>query len=235
MCTLGTDLDVAKGHQMAAATRQGITIQNDGDAIDASTASAASDPGPDRHAFLDAARTIVGQSEAIFGAEAGFVAWDSARTGNFDLTYLDPGRLQMEASRGQTEPRSAALPPPLRRLARRATKTRRPTFSNALLGRESTKANGNRQATMRNALVAPILSDHGDVAGLVGLLNKPGGFSRSDGKIAEAMADMVATAMGSSLSLDGLGDSRRRLEEQLQDAISLSHAAESRARSVAEA
>jgi signal transduction histidine kinase len=222
---------------MTLAILQGTTIQNDDHTLDT---AATSDLGPGRHAFLDAARTIGLQCEAIFGAEAGFVAWNTASTGSFDVSYLDAGRFQLDDdSKVPPEPPSlplpSPLPPPLRRLAGRAARTRRPAFSNALPGWDSSKSNGNRPAKIRNAVVAPILMGEGGVAGLVGLLDKPGGFSRSDGKLAEALAEMAAAAMGRSLSLNRMDQSRRRLKKQLQDGVDLSLAAESRATVIAEA
>lgn len=194
-----------------------------------------SEPDPKGRRFVNAAKSIARLSEAMFGAEAGFMAWNTAHAGEVDLTFLVPGRLEVEASKSRPESRQHALPPPLRRLAGRATKTLRPTFSNSLPGQETTRALGGRQARMRNALVAPILGDQRDVVGLVGLLNKPGGFKRSDGRMAAALAEMVASSMGGGLPGDGLDENRRRLEKELQDGIALSHAAESRARFIADA
>lgn len=192
--------------------------------------------GPKLDAFLDAARTIASRCEAIFGAEAGFVAWKAAGSGEFELTYLDPGgRLGAEASSVPEEPRERLLPKPLRRLAERAAKTRRPTYSNVLPGRENRAVAGDRRIQMRNALVAPILVEEGEVAGLVGLLDKPGGFARSDHRTASALAEMVSAGMRRRPSSDGLDESRRRLEQQIQEGVALSHAAESRARFLAEA
>lgn len=176
---------------------------------------------------------IVRQCEAIFGAEAGFVAWNT-EPGSFELTFFDPGKLEIDQPTDPPEPDSLPLPPPLRRLAREAETTKRPVFSNVLAGHDGDESANVQDRTIRNALVAPILLSPDEVAGLVGLINKPGGFSHSDRKLATALAEMAAAAMGNGLSINGLEENRAELESRLRDGAERTQAAELRARFVAD-
>ena len=216
---------------MASAKPTGTAAKSDDHVEDA---GASSPPGSKQHAFLDAAKMVVRQCEAIFGAEAGFVAWNTELAGSFELTFFDPDGLEIDEPTDPPEPDSLPLPLPLRRLAEEAKTTKRPAFSNVLDGHGADEPATTRDRAMRNALVAPILLNPGDVAGLVGLINKPGGFSGSDRKLATALAEMAAAAMGSGLSINGLKENQAELEDQLRHGVALTQAAELRSRFVAE-
>jgi PAS domain S-box-containing protein len=75
-------------------------------------------------------------------------------------------------------------------------------------------------------LVAPVIIA-GDVAALLGLINKPGGFSASDSQLAEVFAEMAAVAMLNSRTVNGLEKNRNGLQRQVHEgAAQLRHAEE---------
>lgn len=187
-----------------------------------------------RRTFVDAAATIVRQGMAIFDADAGFIAWSTRREGTFELTFLVPGDLEIGAVAGHSLPWPASLPAPLRRLVLRTAKTGRSVFSNALLRKTSAVASGHRPASVHNALVAPIFLLPGEVAGVVGLVNRPGGFSRADRRLATPLAELAALAMGNSLDIGVQEINRDTLEQELRDGATQLRQAETTFRTLVE-
>jgi signal transduction histidine kinase len=137
-------------------------------------------------AFADAARAVLGACKTILGADAGLVAVRAADGKGFDVALLDSGGLELSSAAG-------GLPAPLRRLSARASKGRT-VFANGLSKRTAKKSPPGRRSVPERALLAPIIIA-GDGAGLLGLIDKPGGFSAADCELAEVFAEMLAVAM----------------------------------------
>ena len=70
---------------------------------------------------------------------------------------------------------------------------------------------------LNSALFAPVILA-GEVAGLLGLVNKPGGFVDADAQLAEVFAEMAAVAMLRSRTVQGFESRREALEGQVRDA-----------------
>jgi signal transduction histidine kinase len=139
----------------------------------------------ENRAFADAARAVLGACKTILGADAGLVAVRAADGKGFDVALLDSGGLELSSAAG--------LPAPLRRLSARASKGRT-VFANGLSKRTAKKSPPGRRSVPESALLAPIIIA-GDGAGLLGLIDKPGGFSAADCELAEVFAEMLAVAM----------------------------------------
>ena len=121
----------------------------------------------------------------------------------------------------------AGLPAPLRRLIARSRKSGRTVFANDLSKGTAGAGPPGRRSLPENALIAPIVIADG-VAGLVGLLDKPGGFSAADSQLAEVFAEMAAVAMSNSRTVNGLEKNRNALEREVrQGATQLRQAEES--------
>lgn len=171
----------------------------------------------ENRAFADAARAVLGACQTILGAEAGLVAVCAAGGTSLEVAYLDPGGLDLDAAAG--------LPAPLRRLSARAAKGRT-VFANDL-SKRTAKVPAGRRSGPQSALLAPIIIA-GEVAGLLGLLDKPGGFSAADSRLAEVFAEMAAVAMLNSRTVNGLEQNRNALEMEVrQGATQLRQAEES--------
>ncbi len=139
----------------------------------------------ENRAFADAARAVLGACKTILGADAGLVAVCAADGKGLEVALFDPGSLELSAAAG--------LPAPLRRLSARASKGRT-VFANDLSNSTAKMPPSGRRSVPESALLAPIIIA-GDVAGLVGLIDKPGGFSAADCELAEVFAEMIAVAM----------------------------------------
>jgi len=162
----------------------------------------------ENRAFTDAARAILVACKAILGADAGFVAVKSPGGKGIEVAYLDPGSLGLSTG--------GALPVRLRRLCARASKLGRLVIARNLAKGAPPAPLGDNHVALENALVAPAVVA-GNVAGLVGLINKPGGFSAADSRLAEVFAEMAAVAMLNSHTVNGLENDRTALQLEVRD------------------
>jgi signal transduction histidine kinase len=135
--------------------------------------------------FTEAAGAVLGACRTVLGAEAGLVAVCAAGGEGFEVALVAPGSLELDTAAG--------LPAPLRRLGARASKGRA-VFTNRLAKRAAKNSSRGGRAVPDNALLAPVLLA-GEVAGLLGLLNKPGGFSVADCRLVEVFAATTAVAL----------------------------------------
>ena len=161
----------------------------------------------ENRAFADAARAVLGACRTILGADAGLVAVRAAGGTGLEVAVLDPGRLEIDPAAG--------LPVPLRRLSARALKDGRAVFANDLSKGAAKAAAPGRRPAPRSALLAPIIIA-GETAGLVGLIDKPRGFSAADTRLAEVFAEMAAVAMLNSRTANGFEKSRNVLETKVR-------------------
>jgi PAS domain S-box-containing protein len=160
----------------------------------------------ENRAFADAARMVLAACKTILGAEAGCVAIRAPRGKGFEVVELDAGRLELDIA--------AEFPAPLRRLIARAAEGGRTVFANDLSKRRETTPTA-RRSFPRSALVAPIIIA-GDVAGLLGLMDKRGSFSAADSRLAEVFAEMAALALLESRTVHGLERKHTVLENELR-------------------
>ncbi len=169
----------------------------------------------ENRAFADAARAVLGACRTIVGADAGLVAVCATGGRGLEVVALDPGGLELDGAAG--------LPAPLRRLSARAAKVGRSVFANNLSKNTASGPPRGRRSVPESALLTPFIIA-GEVAGLVGLIDKPGGFSAADAQLAEVFAELTAVAMVDSSTVDGL-----------ETGLRLAREAEQRTRSVDEA
>ena len=72
------------------------------------------------------------------------------------------------------------------------------------------------------------------MAGLLGLVDKPGGFSAADSRLAEVFAEMAAVAMLSSRTVNGLEKNRNALEREVREGAAQLRQAEEKFRTLVE-
>ncbi len=182
----------------------------------------------ENRAFADAARAVLGACKTILGADAGFVAVSPpppSRGQGLEVACQDSGGLELSSAAG--------LSAPLRRLCARVSKSGRTVIANDLAkGAKKASAAGG-PATLTSALVAPIVIAD-EVAGLVGLVNKPEGFSAVDARLAEVFAEMAAVAMLNSRTVNGLEENRDALERKVHNGATQLLQAEEKFRTLVE-
>jgi signal transduction histidine kinase len=179
----------------------------------------------ENRAFPDAARTVLRACKTIIDADAGLVAVRSAGGTKLEVTILDPNGLDLSSAPG--------LPEPLHRLSAEACKGRTVVANDLSKGAPHVRSR-NRGGGPRSALLAPIVVA-GEVAGLLGLLDKPRGFSPADSRLAEVFAEMTAVAMQRSRTIEGFERKQTALEGQVHAAAAQLRQAEERFGTLVEA
>ncbi len=162
----------------------------------------------ENRAFSDAARAILIACRTILAADAGLVAVSAAGGKGFEVVCLDPGSLGFDPAGG--------VPPLLRRLSARVAKAGRTVVANELSKSTGKAPPSGRHPVAESALLAPIVIA-GEVSGLVGLVNKPEGFSAADSRLAEVFAEMAAVAMLKSRTVNGFEKNRNALEREVRE------------------
>jgi signal transduction histidine kinase len=169
--------------------------------------------------FSAAARVILAASRNAVGAEAGYIALIHDRGAESDGLYLDgDGRLR----RG--EPSLAGLFAGLRSGAYQLDRT---VYFNQLDRAAWSAILPAVQMATRNVLLAPLKLGERTI-GLLGLADKPGGFSDADTRLATGFAELAVVAVKHSQSLAAL-EARERdlrlahagLEHKVQEARAL--------------
>ena len=142
-----------------------------------------------------------------------------------EVACLDPGSLGLTSAGG--------LPVPLRRLCARASKVGRVVIANDLAKGAPQASPADDHAALESVLVAPVIIA-GDVAGLVGLINKPGGFSAADSRLVEVFAEMAAVAMLNSSTVNGLEKNQSALETEVREGATQLRQAEEKFKTLVE-
>jgi PAS domain S-box-containing protein len=161
--------------------------------------------------FDGAAGAIVAACKTLLAAEVGFLVVKEASGDAVRVAARDPIEFELAVD--------PELPAPLQKLLDDSLD------GGARFDNELAPGAVGRDPDASNALVAPILSDS-ELAGLIGLLGKPGGFSAPDLRLAEVFAEMAAMAMQNRRAVNGLLADRNALAGELSAAAAREHQAE---------
>jgi len=145
--------------------------------------------------FKDAARAVFDSCKNLLGAQAGYVALLSADGSENELVFLDAGGLPCTVD--------PSLPMPIRGLRAEAYRTGKAVFENGFARSPWVKFMPAGHAELQNVLFAP-LSVKGKAVGLLGLANKPGGFTAHDARLATAFGELAAVALVNSRTQEAL-------------------------------
>jgi PAS domain S-box-containing protein len=110
---------------------------------------------------------------------------------------------------------------PIRGLREEAYRTGKAVYHNDFSNSEWVEFMPEGHASLDNVLFAPLMIE-GEVVGLLGLANKPDGFSEDDARIATAFGELASIALYNSRTLESLEDSEERFRsvtETANDAI----------------
>ena len=156
--------------------------------------------------FEDAARAIFDSCRDLIGAPAGYVALLSEDGSENELVFLESGGLPCNVD--------PDLPMPIRGLRREAYHTGKAVYDNNFSKGQWIEFLPEGHVTLDNALFAPMVI-RGKTLGLIGLANKPGGFSESDSRIASAFGELAAIALNNSRTMESL----ERCEEHIRSIV----------------
>jgi PAS domain S-box-containing protein len=165
--------------------------------------------------FEDAARTIFDSCKNIVEASAGYVALLSKEGTENEVLFLDSGGLQCRVD--------PSLAMPIRGLRAEAYNLGKVVYDNDFSISEWVRYLPIGHVGLDNVLFAPLIIE-GRVVGLLGLANKPGGFTENDARLASAFGELAAVALLNSRTLETLENSEERFRsvaETASDAIAV--------------
>jgi PAS domain S-box-containing protein len=161
------------------------------------------------HEFQNAARSIFDSCKNLIGATAGYVALLSADGIENEVLFLDSGELPCTVD--------PSLPMPIRGLRGEAYRTGEVVYDNDFSRSEWIKYMPEGHASLDNVLFAPLMIE-GEAVGLLGLANKPGGFTENDARLASAFGELAAIALHNNRTLGLLENSEQRFRSVVQTA-----------------
>ena len=159
--------------------------------------------------FQDAARAIFDACKELIGAESGYVALSTPDGTENEVSFLDSGGLPCTVD--------PSLPMPIRGLREVAYRTGEAVFDNDFAQSRWTEFLPKGHSRLDNVLFAPLLIRR-QVVGLLGLANKPDGFTDHDARMAFAFGELAAIALQNSRTLEALENSEERLRALTQSA-----------------
>jgi len=159
--------------------------------------------------FANAARAIFDAAKEVIGAQAGYVALLTPNGQENDVLFLDAG--------GSPCTVSPELPMPIRGLRAETYRTGQAVYDNDFATSRWTEFLPPGHVTMNSVLFAPLTLGQ-EVVGLLGLANKPGGFTDADAQLASRFGEFAAIALGNSRAMEALEGSERRFRAVTQTA-----------------
>ena len=160
-------------------------------------------------AFPETARAIFDISKKLIGATGGYVALLNKDGSNNDVLFLDSGGMPCTVD--------TCLPMPIRGLRGDAYSMKKAVYHNDFFNSEWVKFMPAGHMYMASVLFSPLVCE-GKAVGLIGLANKPGGFTENDALMAEAMGRLVAIALVNSHVREHLEESELRHRTMVQTA-----------------
>ncbi len=138
------------------------------------------------HDFVETARFIYDTCKTLTGGTAGYVAMLAKDGQQNDLLFLDSGGLSCNVD--------PTLPMPLRGLRALAYQNGAPVYHNDFARSEHAQFLPEGHAPLNNVLFAPMVI-RGQAVGLIGLANKPGGFTEQDARLVAGFSELLAIAL----------------------------------------
>jgi len=159
--------------------------------------------------FEAAARAIFTACKELLGATAGYVSVASADGKTSEIAFMDSG-----TDACNVDPNA---PMPIRGLRARAFETGRVVYENDFPHSQWADLLPPGHSPLENVLFAPLIVD-GRVVGLLGVSNKPGGFTDDDARMAAAFGEFASIALCNSRTLHSLETSEKRFRSVVETA-----------------
>lgn len=136
--------------------------------------------------FEASARTIYDVCKSLIGATCGYVALLTADGSENEVLFLDDGGLPCDVD--------PSLPMPIRGLRAEAYHSNQVVYDNRFNTSDHMVFMPPGHLELKNVLFSPL--NFGDTTvGVIGLANKPGGFTREDAHIAASFGEIAALAL----------------------------------------
>jgi PAS domain S-box-containing protein len=160
--------------------------------------------------FKDSAKSIFNSCKNLIGAKAGYVALLTPDGSENDLLHLDAGGLSCTVD--------PSLPMPIRGLREKAYRACKTVFDNRFSKSQWVDFLPDGHVVLENVLFAPLVI-RDKAVGLLGLANKPGGFTEHDARIATGFSEFASVALLNSRTLESLEHSEERFRSVVETAI----------------
>jgi PAS domain S-box-containing protein len=152
--------------------------------------------------FESSSRVIFDSCKELLGATSGYVALLSDNGKDNIVLFLESGGLPCNVD--------PSLPMPIRGLRAVTYNTGKVTFENNFPNSEWTRFLPKGHVDLKNVLFSP-LKIEGKTVGIMGLANKPGGFTEHDAQIGLAFGDIASIALINSNMIDMLEENQKKL------------------------
>ena len=153
--------------------------------------------------FPEVSRSIYDACKDLIGASSGYIALLTADGKENEVLFLDSGGLRCEVD--------PSLPMPIRGLRAEAYRTGRTVYHNDFSGSDYAELLPPGHVGLDNVLFAPLVVK-GETVGLLGLGNKPGGFTKNDARLAAGFGELAAMALANKRA----EEERERLIRELE-------------------
>ena len=161
----------------------------------------------EKETFEKTARIIFDRCKETLQASAGYVVLVDASGRHNQALFLDTG-----ADTCSVDP---SLPMPVRGLTAEVYKGCKSVSHNAFDTSDYRDLMPQGHAPIKNVLLSPLVIANKTV-GLMGLANKPGGFSERDNQLARVFSEQMAVAYRNQMSLDALEKSETRFRSVIE-------------------
>ena len=161
--------------------------------------------------FDAAAKGLFDSCCKAIGATAGYVALINEETGENEVLFLESGGRECTVD--------PELPMPIRGLREVAYQKMQPVVENDFFESRWMEFIPPGHARLDNVLFAPLIMEN-QAVGLIGLANKPGGFTDEDKKLAAGFGEFASLALSQSLADAKLKESEERFRSLYNDAPS---------------
>ncbi len=160
--------------------------------------------------FAEAAREIFDHCRQVIGSPSGYVSLaNEAGTAN-ELVFLEAGGLACTVD--------PDLPMPIRGLRALAYETGEVSYDNDFAQSHHVKFLPAGHVTLENVLFAPLKTPDQQTVGLLGLANKPGGFTDYDACLAAGFAEIAAIALVSKRAGEALKENEEKYRSLFESA-----------------
>lgn len=158
--------------------------------------------------FEDVAQAIFESCKNLIGAKAGYVALSNQERTENEVVYLDSGGLECTVD--------LSLPMPIRGIRGKVYGSGKTIYHNDFSKSEWVKFLPAGHTKLENVLMAPLTINKKTI-GLMGMANKPGGFTDDDSRLATAFGELASVALFNSRLLGSLQKHRDHLEELVEE------------------
>jgi len=161
------------------------------------------------HEFKEAAHSIFDSCKKLIGATAGYIALLSKDGKENEVLFLDSGGLPCTVNTN--------LPMPIRGLREEVYQTNQAVYHNDFSKSEYMAFMPEGHARLINVLFAPLVIQ-GKTVGLLGLANKPEGFTENDTSMATAFGELISIALRNSRTFEALEHNEARFRSVVETA-----------------